>query len=141
MARPFTVLIKPVGPDCNIACEYCFYSCKRDLFDSGTHRMSDEILNCLTRSYLNLRFPVSILTWQGGEPILMGLDFYKEAARLQQTYSTGDRVVSNAFQTNGILLNDNWCRFLADHHFLCGISLDGPQEFHDYYRKDREGKG
>jgi uncharacterized protein len=141
MARPFTILIKPAGPDCNIACEYCFYSCKHELFGGGPHRMSDQVLDCLIRDYLKLQFPVSIFSWQGGEPTLMGLDFYKKAVHLQQPYSAPDRVISNTLQTNGILLNDAWCQFLADQKLLCGISLDGPREFHDYYRKDRDGKG
>ena len=141
MARPFTLLIKPAGPDCNIACEYCFYACKKELFAAGAHRMSEEILEPLVKSYLRLQFPISIFTWQGGEPTLMGLDFYKKALQLQQQAETEDQAVSNVLQTNGILLDDAWCEFLAEHKFLCGISLDGPKEFHDYYRKDQAGKG
>jgi uncharacterized protein len=111
------------------------------MFGGGTHRMSEETLECLVKSYLGLRFPMSSFAWQGGEPTLMGLDFYKQAVRLQQQYGVGGQIVSNAFQTNGILLNDAWGEFLTEHKFLCGISLDGPREFHDYYRKDRAGKG
>lgn len=141
MTRPFTVLIKPAGPDCNIACEYCFYACKSQLFGSGAHRMSEEVLGCLVKSYLELHFPINIFTWQGGEPTLMGLDFYKKAIQLQQPYQAEGHVISNALQTNGILLDDAWCKFLAESRFLCGISLDGPKDFHDYYRRDRAGKG
>ncbi len=141
MARPFTILIKPSGPDCNIDCTYCFYSCKHTLFGSGAHRMSRETLDKLIRGYLNLRFPVNVFSWQGGEPTLMGLDFYKNAVHLQKLYSAPDQVVNNTFQTNGILLNRDWCQFLAEQKFLCGISLDGPREYHDFYRKDRQGNG
>ncbi len=141
MQQPFTLLIKPTGPDCNIACKYCFYACKSEMFGGGAHRMSEETLECLVKSYLGLRFPINSFAWQGGEPTLMGLDFYKQAVRLQQQYGTGGQIVSNALQTNGILLNDTWAEFLAEYQFLCGISLDGPQEFHDYYRKDHAGKG
>lgn len=141
MVRPFTLLIKPAGPDCNIACEYCFYACKSDMFGGGAHRMSREVLECLVKSYLGQRFPINSFAWQGGEPTLMGLDFYKEVVRLQQQYGAAEQIVSNTFQTNGILLDDAWCKFLAEYKFLCGISLDGPKEFHDYYRKDRAGNG
>ena len=141
MARPFTLLIKPAGPDCNLTCEYCFYTCKSSLFGPGAHRMSEAILDCLMKSYLGLRFPISSFAWQGGEPALMGLDFYQYAIDLQKQYGADGQAVSNVFQTNGILLDDAWCKFLAEYKFLCGISLDGPKEFHDYYRKDRTGQG
>jgi uncharacterized protein len=141
MQQPFTLLIKPAGPDCNIACRYCFYTGKSEMFGAGTHRMSEATLECLVKSYLRLRFPMNSFAWQGGEPTLMGLDFYTQAVRLQQQYGATGQIVSNTLQTNGILLNDAWGEFLAEYKFLCGISLDGPQEFHDYYRKDRAGQG
>jgi uncharacterized protein len=103
--------------------------------------MSEEILECLVKSYLGPRFPLSSFTWQGGEPMLMGLDFYKKVVQLQQQYGASGQFVSNALQTNGILLDNAWCEFLADYKFLVGISLDGPKEFHDYYRRDRTGNG
>ncbi len=140
MARPFTLLIKPAGPDCNIACHYCFYACKSQLFTDGLHRMSERTLDCLVKSYLELRFPISSFAWQGGEPTLMGLDFYRRVVALQKQYGAEGQIVSNTLQTNGILLNDAWCEFLAEFKFLAGISLDGPKEFHDYYRKDHAGK-
>lgn len=141
MRRPFTLLIKPSGPDCNIACEYCFYDCKQKLFGGGAHRMSEQVLECLVKSYLRLGFPVSSFAWQGGEPTLMGLDFYKQLIDLQSQFGQPGQVVSNALQTNGILLDEEWCRFLSEHKFLCGISLDGPKKYHDHYRKDRAGNG
>ena len=141
MARPFTLLIKPAGPDCNIACRYCFYACKTDLFGSQTHRMSDQIQEHLVKSYLECRFEQSSFAFQGGEPILMGLDFYKRLVELQKQYGAPGQIVANALQTNGILLDDQWGQFLAEYKFLAGISLDGPKAYHDHYRKDRVGNG
>ena len=111
--RPFTLLIKPTGQDCNIACRYCFYSPKTELFGDGRHRMSDEVLEKLVSSYVRLQFNMSSFAWQGGEPTLMGLDFYKKVVELQQKYGTDGQVVTNALQTNGILLDEKWCKFLA----------------------------
>ncbi|MCI0500036.1 MAG: anaerobic sulfatase maturase [Planctomycetales bacterium] len=141
MPGPFTLLIKPAGPDCNVACRYCFYACKADMFGEQAHRMSGEILERLVKSYLECRFAQSGFAWQGGEPTLMGLDFYKRLVALQRYYGRPGQVVSNALQTNGILLDDEWGRFLAEYKFLTGISLDGPKEYHDIYRKDRAGNG
>ena len=140
--RPFTLLIKPSGPDCNIACKYCFYSCKTDIFGNGAHRMSDEVAEKLVSSYLKQNLPYSSFAFQGGEPTLMGLDFYKRIVELQKKYANDGQSVTNALQTNGILLNDDeWCDFLAENEFLVGISLDGPKEYHDTYRLDHAGKG
>ena len=139
--RPFTLLIKPSGPDCNIDCHYCFYACKAGLFGGGSHRMTPEVQEKLVESYLKLRFGGSSFAWQGGEPTLMGLDFYKRLVELQQKYGADGQLVTNALQTNGILLDDEWCEFLREYKFLVGISLDGPKEYHDYYRKDHAGNG
>ena len=141
MARPFTLLIKPAGPDCNIACRYCFYACKTELFGGGAHRMSEATLECLVRSYLGRGFEQNSFAWQGGEPTLMGLDFFRRVVALQKQYGKTGQSVTNALQTNGILLDEAWCRFLAEYNFLTGVSVDGPKEFHDVYRKDRTGKG
>jgi len=124
-----------------MACSYCFYADKVSLFGPGRHRMSDEVLERLISDYMSLGFAVSNFAWQGGEPALMGLDFYKKVVELQQMYGRSGLAVSNAFQTNGILLDEKWCKFLAKHKFLVGISLDGPKEMHDYYRRDKSGKG
>ena len=141
MARPFTLLIKPAGPDCNIACQYCFYACKEEFFGGGAHRMSPNVLDTLVKSYLQCGLEQPSFAFQGGEPTLMGLDFYKRLFQLQKQYGAPGQVVANALQTNGILIDDQWAPFLSEHKFLCGISLDGPKEFHDCYRKDRAGKG
>jgi len=139
--QPFTLLIKPAGSDCNIDCRYCFYKGRAPQFGQGKQRMSDEVLERLVKDYMQLGFPVVGFAWQGGEPTLMGVDFYKRAVELQKKYGSPGQKVSNTLQTNGILLNDKWCRFLHDNKFLAGISIDGPREFHDCYRVDHSGSG
>ncbi len=141
MAQPFTLLIKPAGPDCNIDCKYCFYTRKSDYFGQGRHRMSDETLEKLISDYLGLHFPASSFAWQGGEPTLMGLDFYKKAVELQQKYGQDNQVVTNALQTNSVLLDEKWCKFLQKYKFLVGVSIDGPKRLHDFYRIDKGGNG
>ena len=139
--QPFTLLIKPSGSDCNLDCTYCFYKNRAPEIGQGKQRMSDEVLERLIKDYLQLGFPVAGFSWQGGEPTLMGLDFYEKAVELQKKYGKPDQQVGNALQTNGILLDEKWCRFLHDNKFLVGISIDGPKEFHDYYRVDHSGSG
>ena len=139
--QPFTLLIKPTGSDCNLDCKYCFYKHRAPEIGEGRQRMSDEVLEKLVKDYMELRFPVAGFAWQGGEPTLMGLDFYKKAVDLQRKYGSPGQQVSNSLQTNAILLNDQWCRFLHDSKFLVGISIDGPKELHDCYRKDFSGAG
>jgi len=138
--RPFSLLIKPAGPDCNMACRYCFYTGKTALFGQGRHRMSDDVLEKLIADYMKLGFTASGFAWQGGEPTLMGPDFYKKVVELQQKYGRPGQVVSNALQTNGLRLDKGWCKFLAEYKFLVGVSLDGPERFHNYYRRDKAGK-
>jgi uncharacterized protein len=138
---PFTLLIKPSGSDCNVDCRYCFYKCRAPEIGQGRQRMSYEVLGRLVKDYLRLRFPISGFAWQGGEPTLMGLDFYKKAVELQKHYGIPGQQVTNALQTNGILLNDDWCEFLRQTNFLTGISIDGPKEYHDHYRKNFSGAG
>ena len=101
--------------------------------------MSEQALEKLTSDYLKLQLPVSGFTWQGGEPTLMGLDFYKKAVQLQQKYTDPGHIVTNALQSNAVLLDEQWCKFLSRNKFLVGISLDGPREYHDYYRVDNAG--
>jgi uncharacterized protein len=103
--------------------------------------MSYEVLERLVKDYMDLRFPLAGFAWQGGEPTLMGLDFYKKVVELQKKYGVSGQEVGNSLQTNAILLNENWCRFLSENKFLVGISIDGPKEFHDYYRPDHSGTG
>ena len=139
--QPFTLLIKPSGSDCNIDCAYCFYKGRDASVGAGRQRMSDEVLDRLVRDYMQLGFPVVGFAWQGGEPTLMGLDFFAKAVELQKNYGSAGQQVSNTLQTNGVLLDDNWCRFFHDNKFLLGISIDGPKEFHDRYRVDHSGAG
>ncbi len=142
MQQPFTLLIKPSGSDCNIDCQYCFYKCRAPEIGQGRQRMSDEVLERLVTDYMELRFAMSGFAWQGGEPTLMGLDFYKKAVELQKAHGIAGQEVGNSIQTNAILLdNDDWCTFLRDSQFLVGVSIDGPKELHDHYRLDLGGHG
>ena len=139
--QPFTLLIKPTGSDCNLDCKYCFYKHRSPDLGQGRQRMTEEVLEKLVQDYMELRFPVAGFAWQGGEPTLMGLDFYGRVVELQKKYGVPGQQVSNSLQTNGILLSENWCRFLHEYKFLVGISIDGPKELHDYYRCDHSGAG
>jgi len=139
--EPFTLLIKPSGSDCNLDCRYCFYKCRSPEIGQGRQRMTDSVLERLVADYLKLRFEQSSFAWQGGEPMLMGLDFYKRVVELQKQYGSTGQLVSNALQTNAVLLDEKWCRFFQENQFLVGISIDGPKEFHDYYRVDHSGAG
>jgi len=136
------VVAKPIGPTCNLNCEYCFYLEKQALFGSGEqYRMSDRVLESFITNYITSQpTPVVEFVWQGGEPTLLGLDFFKRVIELQEPF-TRQKTISNALQTNGTLLNDEWCEFLKEYNFMVGISLDGPQEIHDRYRLDHKGKG
>lgn len=139
--QPFSLLIKPTGSDCNLDCKYCFYKNRAPEVGAGKQRMSGEVLEKLVKDYMQLRLPFSSFAWQGGEPTLMGLDFYKKAIELQEKYGGSGQQVGNSIQTNAILLDEKWCRFLHDNKFLVGISIDGPKELHDYYRVDLSGCG
>jgi uncharacterized protein len=139
--RPFSLLVKPAGPDCNLVCKYCFYSGKTAFFGSGSHRMSDEVLEKLICDYLGMGFDVNGIAWQGGEPTLMGLDFYEKVVELEKKHGRSGQIISNALQTNATMLDEKWCQFLHDYEFLVGVSLDGPKKFNDYYRIDRAGNG
>ena len=138
----FHVMAKPIGPLCNLNCRYCFYLEKEALFPQGEdYCMSEEVLDAYIRKTVEVSrdLPELLFAWQGGEPMLMGIDFYKKVLHLQKQYAEGKRV-ANTFQTNGTLLNDEWCRFLQEHDFLIGLSLDGPEHIHDHFRMDRGGK-
>ena len=140
--QPFTLLIKPSGSDCNVDCTYCFYKCRPTEIGHGRQRMSGEVLERLVKDYMGLRFQLSGFAWQGGEPTLMGLDFFKRAVELQKRYGVAGQEVGNSLQTNAILLNNaEWCRFLQESKFLVGVSIDGPKELHDHYRLDLGGHG
>ena len=134
--RPFHAMAKPSGSDCNLRCAYCFYLEKSALYaQTERPRMSEAVLEAYVRDYIaSIREEDEVaFTWQGGEPTLLGLDFYRRAARLQMKYGRGRRI-SNSFQTNGLLLDDAWCAFLAEYNFLVGLSLDGPADIHNEYR-------
>ena len=139
--QPFTLLIKPSGSDCNLDCKYCFYKNRAPEVGQGRQRMSQKVLEGMVKDYLGLGLGICGFAWQGGEPMLMGLDFYKKAVELQKKYSQAGQTVSNALQTNAVLLDEKWCQFLHENKFLVGISIDGPKEFHDYYRLDHSGHG
>ncbi|MGE4403440.1 MAG: anaerobic sulfatase maturase [Desulfobulbus sp.] len=136
------ILAKPIGPLCNLNCEYCFYLEKQVLFGADEHyRMSDEILSTFITQYITTQTtPAVEFVWQGGEPTMLGLEFFKKVVALQQPF-VGTKTITNALQTNGTLLDDAWCRFLKRHNFMVGISLDGPREIHNRYRRNRQGKG
>ena len=135
------ILVKPSGPDCNLACSYCFYTRKEEYFGRGKpHRMDDETLDLLIRKSLHRPGQQMAFGWQGGEPTLMGLEFYQRAIELQKKYGNGMRV-SNSIQTNGMLIDEAWITFFKQYAFLVGVSLDGPQHIHDAYRIRRGGGG
>ncbi len=140
--RPFSVMAKPVGPLCNLACSYCYYLEKTALFAGGErYRMREEVLEAYVAAFFAAhRGPDVYFVWHGGEPTLAGLDFYRRVLELQQRLVPAGVRVHNNLQTNGTLLDDRWCSFLAEHHFLVGISLDGPAELHDASRPDRRGR-
>ncbi len=137
--KPFTLLIKPSGSNCNIDCVYCFYKDRDPAAGTGTQRMSEKVLEKLVGDYMQLGFPVVGFAWQGGEPTLMGVDFFRKAIEFQKKYGTPGQQISNTLQTNGVLLDEQWCRFFGENRFLLGISMDGPAEFHDKYRRDHSG--
>jgi uncharacterized protein len=143
-ARPaptaFQVMLKPRGPVCNLDCAYCYYLAKEKLYPGSEFRMPDDVLVAFTRQYIQAQdVPEVTFAWQGGEPTLMGLDFFERAVALQEQYRRPGMRIENALQTNAVLLDDDWCRFLKRHGFLVGVSLDGPQELHDAYRVDKGG--
>lgn len=140
-AKPLYVMLKPAGAHCNLACKYCYYLEKNNLYqNSHRHLMSDEMLEQFTREYIEAQtMPQVLFTWHGGEPLMRSIDFYKKSLALQKKYAHGKQI-DNVIQTNGTLLTDEWCEFFAKNHWLVGISIDGPQEYHDHYRVTPAGK-
>lgn len=140
-AKPLYVMLKPAGAHCNLACKYCYYLEKSKLYaTSQRHLMTDEMLERFTQEYIKAQTMGHVLfTWHGGEPLMRSIDFYKKALTLQQKYARG-RHIDNVIQTNGTLLTDEWCEFFAQNHWLVGISIDGPQQYHDHYRLTSAGK-
>lgn len=140
-SKPLYVMTKPAGSLCNLACDYCYYTEKSKLYrHTPKHIMSDELLEKFIREYINCQTTPDIyFTWHGGETMMRPLDFYKKVVQLQRKYAGGRNIV-NSIQTNGTLITEDWCRFLHDENWLVGVSIDGPQEFHDEYRKSKTGK-
>ena len=139
--RPFQILAKPIGPICNLGCKYCFYLDKTKFYRGvKNYRMSKRVLKRFIKQKIeSLNTDIVPFSWQGGEPTLLGLDFFKDVVKLQTRYSNG-KIIQNGFQTNGVLLNDRWCDFFARNNFLVGLSIDGPEEIHDHYRRKKGGK-
>ncbi len=132
-------MTKPIGPICNLDCKYCFYLEKEALYTDGKWRMAPELLENYIRQYIEAQPNQQVsFAWQGGEPTLLGVDFFRNAVRLQKKYANG-KEIENAFQTNATLLDDEWAVFLKEHDFLVGVSIDGPRELHDHYRVDKRG--
>ena len=139
---PFSVVIKPIGPRCNLNCRYCYYLEKEQLYAAGhAFRMNDGLLEVFIRDYIEAHREAGEVTflWQGGEPTLLGRGFFRKALALQRRYRPAGLRISNALQTNGTLLNERWAVFLREHDFLVGLSIDGPRRLHDRYRETRRG--
>ena len=140
--RAFHVMAKPTGAACNLNCEYCFFLKKEELYPGSNFRMSDDLHESYIRQLFEAhKVPSVTVAWQGGEPTLMGLNFFRRSVELQKTYAKPGTRIENTFQTNGVLLNDEWCQFFHENNFLIGLSMDGPKELHDTYRKDKRGHG
>ena len=140
-ARPMYIMLKPAGALCNLRCKYCYYLEKNELYKrQGNHVITDELLEKFVKEYIEAQTTPNILfTWHGGETLMRPISFYRRALELQRIYSHA-RQIDNCIQTNGTLLNDEWCEFFKQNNFLVGVSIDGPQEFHDEYRKTGTGR-
>lgn len=136
----FQVMAKPAGPSCNLCCSYCFYTEKESLYGgSGAYRMREEVLESFVRQYIACQSsPKVSFAWQGGEPTLLGLDYFRLIVSLQKKHANG-KVIDNTIQTNGTLLDDAWCRFFRENNFLVGVSIDGPRKLHDRFRTRAAG--
>ncbi len=142
MPQPFSLLIKPTSADCNLRCAYCFYLDHTGFYpEDARHRMSDEVLARLVQSYMATDQPSYQFGWQGGEPTLLGVDFFRRAVQYQQRFGRAGASVANGLQTNATLITDDLAALLAEYHFLAGVSLDGPSDLHDRYRLNPAGHG
>jgi uncharacterized protein len=138
--QPFHLLAKPTGAICNLDCKYCFFLSKEKLYPDSDFRMSDEVLEAYLEQYLESQpGPEINVAWQGGEPTLMGLEFFRKSVELEQRLRRPGTTILNTIQTNGVLLDDEWCAFFKENGFLIGLSLDGPRDLHDAYRVDKGG--
>jgi len=144
MANPppaFHVMLKPRGAICNLACQYCYFLSKERLYPQSSFQMEENLLENFTRQYIQAQqTPEVTFSWQGGEPTLMGLEFFKAALRFQEKYRRPGQKINNTLQTNGTNLTEDWCQFFKKNNFLIGISIDGPKNLHDAYRRDKGGK-
>lgn len=146
MTRPddrpaFHVMAKPTGARCNMNCAYCFFLKKANLYPGSDFTMSDELMEMYIKQTIEAhRIPRVTIAWQGGEPTLMGVDFYRRAMAVEKKYARPGMTFENTIQTNGTLIDEEWCRFLKENNFLVGLSLDGPEKYHDMYRLDKAGK-
>ncbi len=144
--RSFSVMVKTAGPVCNLDCDYCYYLEKdalypRKKFNLSSFRMNEEVLEKLIRDFITSQPQQTIeFVWHGGEPTLLGIEYFRKAITLQKKYA-GEKEILNSFQTNGTLITDEWAEFLAENHFLCGLSIDGPKKFHDNHRRFPNGQG
>ena len=144
--RSFSVMVKTAGPVCNLDCDYCYYLEKDALypgkkFNLSSFRMNEEVLEKLIRDFITSQPQQTIeFVWHGGEPTLLGIEYFRKALTLQKKYA-GEKEILNSFQTNGTLITDEWAEFLAENHFLCGLSIDGPKKFHDNHRRFPNGQG
>ena len=133
----FNIMLKPAGSLCNLDCNYCYYLDKADIYGGREPRMTEEMLEEVVREYITANdVPEVTFNWHGGEPLVLGIDFYKKAIEFEQKYA-GGKIIHNTIQTNGTLLNREWTSLFRKHNFLVGISIDGPQDIHDRYRKDK----
>jgi uncharacterized protein len=140
--RAFHIMTKPTGAICNLDCKYCYFLSKEMMYPGSRFRMADELLDTFIRQYIeSQQAPEVTFAWQGGEPTLMGLDFFERVIHYQQKYARPGMSIYNALQTNGTLLDKAWCRFFKKHNFLVGLSVDGPKELHDTYRVNKGGAG
>ena len=136
----FHIMSKPRGAICNLDCQYCYFLSKEQLYPNSKFRMSETLLETYTRQYIAAQqVPEVTFAWQGGEPTLMGLDFFRQAVAYQQKHRPPDMRIFNALQTNAVTLDGDWCRFFKENEFLIGVSLDGPRDLHDHYRVDKGG--
>ncbi|MGC3978892.1 MAG: anaerobic sulfatase-maturation protein [Paludibacteraceae bacterium] len=142
LSMPTYVMAKPVGSICNLDCSYCYYLEKENVYPHRkSYQMSDETLEKYIESYIQSQpVPEVLFIWHGGEPLLRDISFYRKALALQKKYGRG-RLIDNSLQTNGVLLNEEWCRFFKENNFLIGISIDGTEHCHDFYRKNKGGIG
>lgn len=139
--QSISLLLKPISGVCNLACTYCFYRRVQSVYPEMQTKMNLPVAEKVFRKTLLADAPFNSFCWQGGEPTLMGLDFFRDVVALQKKYARPGQVIENSLQTNGLLLDEKWCEFLRQENFLVGISLDGPAAIHDYYRQDNAQRG